>query len=112
MRLGAWKCEIKPDTLAYKIYGKTTISERHRHRYEFNSDYLAELQKAGLKASGVNPETGLVEIVELEDHPFFIWRAIPPRIQKHRGKPTSNFREFCGCDRKSKEKIMFGNNFV
>ena len=68
MRLGAWKCDIKPDSLAHKIYGKTQISERHRHRYEYNSTYVDELQKAGLIASGVNPDTGLVEIVEIENH--------------------------------------------
>jgi CTP synthase len=66
MRLGAWKCDIKPDSLAYKIYGESTISERHRHRYEYNSAYVDVLQNAGLKASGVNPDTGLVEIVELK----------------------------------------------
>ena len=72
MRLGAWKCAIKENTLAHKIYGKTDILERHRHRFEFNGDYLAEMESAGLVASGVNPDTGLVEIVELPNHPFFI----------------------------------------
>lgn len=72
MRLGAWKCAIKENTLAYSIYGKTNILERHRHRYEFNGDYLNEMVAAGLVASGVNPDTGLVEIVELPNHPFFI----------------------------------------
>lgn len=72
MRLGAWKCAIKENTLAHKIYGKTNILERHRHRYEFNGDYLNEMVEAGLVASGVNPDTGLVEIVELPNHPFFI----------------------------------------
>jgi CTP synthase len=72
MRLGAWKCAIKENTLAHKIYGKTNILERHRHRFEFNGDYLAEMEAAGLVASGLNPDTGLVEIVELPNHPFFI----------------------------------------
>ena len=72
MRLGAWKCAIKENTLAHKIYGKDHILERHRHRFEFNGDYLAEMEKAGLVASGLNPDTGLVEIVELPNHPFFI----------------------------------------
>jgi CTP synthase len=72
MRLGAWKCDIAKDTLAYKIYGKTQIEERHRHRYEFNGEYREQMEKAGLKASGVNPDTGLVEIIEIEKHPFFI----------------------------------------
>ncbi|WP_396154225.1 CTP synthase, partial [Flavobacterium sp.] len=72
MRLGAWKCSIKENTLAHKIYGKTNILERHRHRFEFNGDYLTEMEAAGLVASGLNPDTGLVEIIELPNHPFFI----------------------------------------
>ena len=72
MRLGAWKCELKEGTLAYKIYGKSGILERHRHRYEFNGDYLKEMESAGLVASGLNPDTGLVEVIELPNHPFFV----------------------------------------
>lgn len=72
MRLGAWKCQLKESTLAHKIYGKTAILERHRHRYEFNGDYLKEMESAGLVASGLNPDTGLVEVIELPNHPFFI----------------------------------------
>ena len=104
MRLGAWKCEIKPDTLAYKIYGKTTISERHRHRYEFNSHYLAELEKAGLKASGVNPETGLVEIVELEDHPFYIGVQYHPEYKSTVENPHPLFVNFVAAVVKAKKK--------
>ncbi|MGA9639569.1 CTP synthase, partial [Flavobacterium sp.] len=94
MRLGAWKCEIKPDTLAYKIYGQTTISERHRHRYEYNNEYLDVLQKAGLKASGVNPDTGLVEIVEIEDHPFFIGVQYHPEYKSTVVNPHPLFVNF------------------
>jgi CTP synthase len=72
MRLGAWKCSIKENTLAHKIYVKSNILERHRHRFEFNGDYLSEMEAAGLVASGLNPDTGLVEIIELPNHPFFI----------------------------------------
>jgi len=72
MRLGAWKCTINENTLAHKIYGTTNILERHRHRFEFNGDYLKEMEAAGLVASGLNPDTGLVEIIELPNHPFFI----------------------------------------
>jgi len=104
MRLGAWKCEIKSDTLAYKIYGKTTISERHRHRYEFNSHYLAELEKAGLKASGVNPETGLVEIVELEDHPFYIGVQYHPEYKSTVETPHPLFVNFVAAVVKAKKK--------
>jgi CTP synthase len=94
MRLGAWKCDIKPSTLAYKIYGETAISERHRHRYEFNSAYAEALDKAGLKASGTNPDTGLVEIVEIEDHPFFIGVQYHPEYKSTVANPHPLFVDF------------------
>lgn len=104
MRLGAWKCNIKPDTLAYKIYGKTDITERHRHRYEFNSAYADELQKAGLIASGVNPDTGLVEIVEIEDHPFFIGVQYHPEYKSTVANPHPIFVNFVAAAVKAKKK--------
>lgn len=97
MRLGAWKCDIQPDTLAYKIYGQTTIQERHRHRYEYNSEYVDALQKAGLKASGVNPDTGLVEIVEIEEHPFFIGVQYHPEYKSTVANPHPLFVNFVGA---------------
>ncbi len=81
MRLGAWDCKLKSNTLSHSIYGKDMISERHRHRYELNNTYLKDLQKAGLVASGQNPKTGLVEIVELEKHPFFIGVQFHPEYK-------------------------------
>ncbi|MEN8187570.1 MAG: CTP synthase [Bacteroidota bacterium] len=72
MRLGAWDCKIEKESNVNKAYGKEMISERHRHRYEYNNDYLKQLTKAGLKPTGVNPETGLVEIVEIPEHPWFV----------------------------------------
>ena len=72
MRLGAWKCQIAKDSLAYNVYQSEAIEERHRHRYEFNDAYRATIEKHGLKATGINPETGLVEVVENPDHPWFI----------------------------------------
>jgi CTP synthase len=104
MRLGAWKCNLKPDTLAYKIYGKDTISERHRHRYEYNSSYVAILEEAGLKASGVNPETGLVEIVELENHPFFIGVQYHPEYKSTVENPHPLFVNFVAAVVKAKKK--------
>ena len=104
MRLGAWKCEIKPDTLAYEIYGQTMISERHRHRYEFNSAYLDILQKAGLKASGVNPDTGLVEIVEIEDHPFFIGVQYHPEYKSTVANPHPLFVNFVAAAVKASKR--------
>jgi CTP synthase len=104
MRLGAWKCDIKPATLAYKIYGTTSISERHRHRYEFNSAYLDQLEKAGLKASGTNPQTGLVEIVEIEDHPFFIGVQYHPEYKSTVANPHPIFVDFVAAAVQAKKK--------
>jgi len=81
MRLGAYSCTIKPKTLAHEIYGAKTISERHRHRYEFNNDYLKQLSKAGMTASGVNKESELVEIIEIKEHPFFIGVQFHPELK-------------------------------
>ncbi len=72
MRLGAWDCKLDKKSKVYKAYGKDFISERHRHRYEYNNDFFEELQKNGLIATGVNPDTGLVEIVEIPAHPWFV----------------------------------------
>lgn len=72
MRLGAWKCALKKDTLVHQIYGQDEISERHRHRYEFNDEYRAQIEASGLIATGVNPDTGLVEVVENQNHPWFV----------------------------------------
>jgi CTP synthase len=94
MRLGAWKCAIKADTLAYQIYGKSEISERHRHRYEYNSKYLNELESAGLIASGVNPDTKLVEIIELKNHPFFIGVQYHPEYKSTVANPHPLFVSF------------------
>ncbi len=91
MRLGAYDCKLKMGSLAYKIYGSDMISERHRHRYEFNSDYLSEFEKAGLIASGHNPQTGLVEIVELPTHPFFIGVQFHPEYKSTPEKPSPIF---------------------
>ena len=102
MRLGAWKCDIKENTLAHKIYGKTSIFERHRHRYEFNGDYLQALENAGLKASGVNPDTGLVEIVEIENHPFFIGVQYHPEYKSTVDNPHPLFVSFVAAAVKSK----------
>ena len=72
MRLGAWKCTLKVGSLVHAVYGDTEIEERHRHRYEFNDAYKKAIEDAGLVASGINPETGLVEVVENPNHPWFV----------------------------------------
>jgi CTP synthase len=104
MRLGAWKCDLKQGSLAYKIYGKEAISERHRHRYEYNSNYVAQLQNAGLIASGVNPDTGLVEVVELENHPFFIGVQYHPEYKSTVANPHPIFVSFVAAAVQAKKK--------
>ena len=94
MRLGSWKCALKPNTLAQKIYNKNEINERHRHRYEYNNDFSSQLQAAGLISSGVNPETGLVEIVEIENHPFFIGVQYHPEYKSTVANPHPIFVSF------------------
>lgn len=94
MRLGAWDCELKENTLAHSIYTNDMISERHRHRYELNNIYLKDLEKAGLIASGQNPKTGLVEIVELEKHPFFIGVQFHPEYKSTVVNPHPLFTAF------------------
>ena len=94
MRLGAYPCEIKKDSLAHKIYGTTEISERHRHRWEFNNKYLTDFENAGLIPSGKNPGTGLVEIVELKDHPFFIGVQYHPELKSTVENPQPIFVHF------------------
>ena len=81
MRLGAYDCQLEPGSTAAMAYGKTNISERHRHRYEFNNDYLEHLKKAGLKITGINPKTGLVEVIELDDHPYFVGVQFHPELK-------------------------------
>jgi CTP synthase len=102
MRLGAWTCDLKPGTLAHRIYGKDQISERHRHRYEYNNRYAEALQEAGLVSSGVNPETGLVEIVELENHPFFIGVQYHPEYKSTVANPQPIFVSFVAAIVKNK----------
>lgn len=81
MRLGAYSCELKKGSLVEKLYGQKTISERHRHRYEFNNDYREKLDKAGLKIVGINKESDLVEILELQKHPFFVGTQFHPELK-------------------------------
>lgn len=94
MRLGAYDCQLDKNSLSYEIYGKELISERHRHRYEFNGHYLTRMEAAGLKASGRNPETGLVEIVEIPTHPFFIGVQFHPELKSTPEVPQPIFVAF------------------
>lgn len=105
MRLGSYPCEITEGSLAHKIYGKTSITERHRHRYEFNSEYLDQFQQNGMVASGVNPETGLVEIVEIPTHPFFIGVQYHPELKSSVENPAPLFVSFIGAAKKYNEQL-------
>ncbi|MCZ8091768.1 CTP synthase [Flavobacterium sp.] len=103
MRLGAWKCDITEGTLAHTVYGKNQIQERHRHRYEFNNEYRKQLEDAGLTASGVNPDTGLVEIIELKSHPFFIGVQYHPEYKSTVANPHPIFVSFVAAMVKHKK---------
>lgn len=94
MRLGAYPCRLEKGSLAYKIYGKAQIQERHRHRYEFNNAYLKDFEKAGMSMSGINPDTGLVEIVEIKQHPFFIGVQFHPEYKSTVEAPAPLFVHF------------------
>lgn len=94
MRLGAYKCKVSKGSLASKIYNKSLIEERHRHRYEFNNDYLEKFENNGFKASGINPDSGLVEIMELEHHPFFIGVQFHPELKSTVENPHPIFVSF------------------
>lgn len=94
MRLGAYNCELSPNTIAKKAYKKALIEERHRHRYEFNNNFREQLEKAGLVVSGINPERNLVEIIELPNHPFFVGVQFHPEFLSRPLDPHPLFREF------------------
>ena len=94
MRLGAYPCALEDGTMARTIYGKSMISERHRHRYEFNNEYLQQFEDAGMIASGKNPESGLVEIIELPNHPFFIGVQYHPELKSSVENPQPIFVAF------------------
>jgi CTP synthase len=104
MRLGAWKCGLKENSLAFSIYGKSSVLERHRHRYEYNNDYAEALENAGLISSGINPDTKLVEIVELANHPFFIGVQYHPEYKSTVATPHPLFVRFVAATVKSKKK--------
>ena len=94
LRLGAYPCKLKPDTLAAAAYRADEISERHRHRYEYNNDYRQQLEDGGLKVSGTSPDNNLVEIVEIEDHPWFLGCQFHPEFKSKPMKPHPLFRDF------------------
>ena len=105
MRLGAWDCELKKGTLVSKIYhGATSISERHRHRYEFNNEYKEQLAEAGMIASGINKKTGLVEIIEVPEHPWFVGVQYHPEYKSTVANPHPLFVSFVKATLKHKKE--------
>jgi CTP synthase len=92
MRLGAYRCGIKPGTLTQECYEQNEISERHRHRWEVNNDYIATFEKHGLVVAGIYPDAGLVEIIELKDHPFFVAVQFHPELKSRPNRPHPLFR--------------------
>jgi CTP synthase len=94
MRLGSYACDLKKGSKAFAIYGQQHITERHRHRYEFNNDYLKQYEAAGLLPSGFNPENNLVEIVELKNHPFFVGAQFHPELKSTVANPHPLFINF------------------
>jgi len=108
MRLGSYPCEIRPGTLAEKIYHSTNIAERHRHRWEFNNKYQDQFEQAGMIPSGRNPDTNLVEIIELPNHPFFIGVQYHPELKSTVENPAPLFVSFI----KAAKEFSEGKNAV
>ncbi|WP_138434625.1 CTP synthase [Winogradskyella algicola] len=104
MRLGAWDCDIVEGSIAHKVYSKTSIKERHRHRFEFNDDYKEQIEAAGMKATGLNPDTGLVEIIEIPEHNWFVGVQYHPEYKSTVANPHPLFVEFVKAALKYKKK--------
>lgn len=110
MRLGSYPCEIREGSLASRIYGSASITERHRHRWEFNNSYLERFEQAGMLASGKNPGTGLVEIIELANHPFFIGVQYHPELKSTVENPQPVFVHFIKAAKANAEKKVDTKN--
>jgi CTP synthase len=103
MRLGAWPCRVGKSTKAFTAYGVENISERHRHRYEVNNKYRAQLGEKGLVFSGVSPDGKLVEMIELDNHPWFVGCQFHPELKSQPLAPHPLFRDFIGAAWKHKQ---------
>ena len=110
MRLGTYPCVLKEGSLANKIYGSLNINERHRHRWEFNNKYLTQFESSGMIASGTNPETGLVEIIELAGHPFFIGVQYHPELKSTVENPQPIFVNFIKASKDFAERRKMKNS--
>jgi CTP synthase len=105
MRLGTFTCKLKKGSKAYAAYGESLIEERHRHRYEFNNKFLEQIEEAGLKATGVNPDSGLVEVVELKDHPWFVGVQYHPELKSTVLNPHPLFVKFVEASLEHKKSV-------
>ena len=105
MRLGSYACKLKKGSKANHVYGDTMIHERHRHRYEFNNKYLDQMEEAGMKAVGFNPESGLVEVIELKDHPWFIGVQYHPELRSTVLNPHPLFVKFVAAAMEHKKTV-------
>ncbi|MCL4157671.1 UNVERIFIED_CONTAM: hypothetical protein GTU68_016268 [Idotea baltica] len=108
MRLGAYECNLKRNSLAHKAYQKTRISERHRHRYEFNNEYIKKYERKGMMMTGTNPETELVEIIELKDHPYFMGTQFHPEYKSTVEAPHPLFLSFINAAHQ--QKVLKANS--
>jgi CTP synthase len=106
MRLGSYPCVIEEHTLASAAYGRKEISERHRHRYEFNNAYRGIVSRLGMKISGTSPDGELVEIVELQDHPWFLGCQFHPEFKSRPTEPHPLFKAFIGASLKEKRSLF------
>jgi CTP synthase len=104
MRLGLYPCTLDPGSRAGEAYGAEEVRERHRHRLEFNNDYRERLTRAGLKLSGICPENDLVEIIEIEDHPWFVGVQFHPELRSRPRRAHPLFREFVRAALERREK--------
>jgi CTP synthase len=107
MRLGAYHCSLKPDTLAHNAYNTDEISERHRHRYEVNNEYREIFEKNGMVLSGLSPDGKLVEIIELQNHPWFVGCQFHPEFKSTPINPSPLFRDFVRVALEYKSSLSF-----
>src|SRR5512135_2324165 len=106
MRLGAWPCVVEDDSFAFDAYGQKDISERHRHRYEFNNDFKKQLTERGLQITGASPDGRLAEIVEIKDHPWFLGCQFHPEFKSRPTNPHPLFRAFIEASLREKRSLF------
>ena len=105
MRLGSYKCKLDKESLSYQLYKTENISERHRHRYEFNNEYRKQFEENGMRLAGINPEEDLVEVIELKDHPWFIGVQFHPEYRSTVKNPHPLFVGFIKAALEHKQSL-------